>query len=188
MMGMVSVLLGLSVTFLTGKEKREGFILNILKKILALPTYYEKSLYPKCTLDTILICESIYGWILWGHRGEKSQKRKEISALSLPSILASIATVGIGTSLLGFLYSRYTSSSMPYPDSFHAVLTLSFYFLLAHKKREAWIFAILGNLCYVYICYQKSMFFIIKYCLYVVLSTNALLKWNRIYTQKKRSE
>lgn len=179
--------LAFSVVITTTREKRYGWLLNIAKKTMGLCIYYLQSLYVKCTLDLILIIKSFYGWYRWGAKVKnKKSIEPKVTALSVEEIFGFSALGLIGMVVLGFVYGRYLNSSLAYEDGLHASMSLINYYLLAQKKREAWLFSLVGQLVYIHVCYTKGMLFFFKYVLYVFLSIRGFYKWHQAYEKNIR--
>ena len=176
--------LSFTVVVKTTQEKRYSWLLNILKKTLGLCIYYVRGLYIKCTLDVLLMGNSLYGWYQWGQEGKKRRRPKEVTTLSV-SMFLSYYVLGIaGAVVLGFVYDRYLQADKPYMDGLHATMSLLNYYLLARKKREAWLFCLTGQIVYIYVCYEKGMLFLWKYILYSLLSMRGFWRWHQAYKQQ----
>lgn len=178
-------LLAFSIIINTVRQKRYAWLLNIFKKTIGLPIYFFKGLYVKCTLDIILILKSFYGWYRWGIKSSKKEVNElEVTILTPKEFISYILLSIVSSAILGFTYQKL-GAALAYLDAWHAVMSIINYFLLVRKKREAWIFSLIGQLVYIYVCYTKGMVFLLKYILYVIFSLNALYKWHKIYKKNK---
>lgn len=69
-------------------------------------------------------------------------------------IIASI----IGTLSLGLVLKKYTSSSMPFVDSFTTVFGLVATWLMIHLVHENWIYWIVINAVSIYLYYRRKLY------------------------------
>ena len=175
-----------SVVIKTAQRKRYGWALNIAKKSLGLTLYFLKGLYVKCTLDLILIGKSFYGWYAWGAKKDsKDKKPLSVTALSWQAFFIYYVGSIVAGLLLGYIYGHYLKADKSYLDGLHATMSIINYYLLAKRKREAWLFCLTGQVLYIHVCYTKGMFFFFKYLVYAVLSIRGLYQWDQTYKLSK---
>lgn len=178
--------LALNVVFKTVNRNRKGWALNIVKKTMGFSIYLIKGLFIKCTLDVLLIMNSVYGWQQWKGGGTKKANQPVRVTTLRPALFLGIYALAIVIALgLGFVYSRYTAQKKPYLDGLHAVMSLLNYYFLAKKKREAWLFSLTGQIAYIYVCYDQKMIFLLKYILYTILSMRGFYRWHKAYAQER---
>lgn len=182
-----STLLAFTVIGLQSQQKTLAWPLNIIKKCLSLFVFYNKALYIKCVIDSALILKSCYGWQKW--QGNKTKIKGQVSILDTHQFIAIlIASSTIGC-IVGYLYSTYTTTSLPYLDALHATLVLAAYILLARKKLQAWIIWILANIIYLPVCWQKATYlFLLKYTLYIGMACYAYYKWRNKYLMQTKQK
>ncbi len=188
---------------LSTKQNIRTWPLNASRKLLGLYIYYSQRLYVKCIVDLLLIFEGIYGWITWNKGKKDKTKRHSLQVSSLPArrllllgcfTLVACLLIGWGFDLI-YIYTK-VKKSHPYLDGSHSLLVLITYGLLAHKKREAWLFYCLANMIYLYIFgvlkpqeYSSWYLFFqskegalcVKYAIYLLLCFRAGYKWNQAY-------
>lgn len=187
----VSTLIAFLVVIFTIHEKSFAWILNIIKKLMNFFIYYSKGLYAKITLDLILIIKSGYALYKWGYQPKKTRIKQNISALTMTELLFFTGLAIIGSLLIGFIlnYSYLVWPSLQgqnsYKDGFHTACSIINYYLLAQKKREAWLFSLAGQVVYAYLFATGLEPFAFKYIGYTFLSMRGFYKWHQAYRKNK---
>ena len=182
---LVSTVIAFTVVILTTQENGYAWALNILKKVMNFFIYFAGGLYAKCALDLLLIGKSGYGLYRWGYRSNRKAKKDKITTL-LPINMLFYTCMALTIWLvlgyaLDWAYMTWpkVQGKSPYIDSFHFAGSLINYYLLAHKKREAWIFSLGGQVAYAYLFATGLQPFAFKYVGYTILSIRGFYKWHK---------
>ena len=183
----ISTVIAFSVVIFTIQEKKFAWILNIFKKVVNFFIYFQKGLFAKLILDYILMIKSAYAFSTWDRKPKKKRDAQHISALRPKELLLFCFLVIVGWLCFGYIlayaYSKWPSleGKKPYKDSFHAACSIVNYYLLAHKKREAWLFSLAGQIVYVTLFIKWKEPFAVKYLGYIFLSIRGFYKWHQAY-------
>ncbi len=167
-------------------QKPSSWILNSLKKILGLVTYYRYGFASKCVLDVFLIMESIYGWLQWRLKSQKCSKKSKKEATNKPNYfhLTTYIFLYAHTMLLVFYFG--VRGKYKYIDFIHSVIMIIAYYLLAHKKKEAWLFVLASSLLYSYLLYQNNSVILFKYVIYAPISVLGFSRWKKNEQKNKK--
>ena len=85
--------------------------------------------------------------------------------------------------ILAYSYLAWPSlkGASPYKDSIHTFCSIINYYLLAQKKREAWLFSLAGQVVYAYLFAKGLEPFAFKYVGYIFLSLRGFYQWHQAY-------
>ena len=120
---------------------------------------------------------SVYGWILWGSKNKKIQKK--ISLSSKYEIIFSI-TIFIIFSIIIYNILKNTDSDVIILDSLTTSLSLTAMLLLARRKIENWIFWIIADLIYIPLFFYKGLYIAsLQYFVFLILATSGYIEWKK---------
>jgi len=114
---------------------------------------WKRKIYAESFLQVFYIAMAVYGaWLtLFSTHSEC------VVWAPNPHLLYIIASA-IGTLLLGLVLKKYTSSSMPFVDSFTTVFGLVATWLMIHLVHENWLYWIVINSVSIYLYYRRKLY------------------------------
>ena len=121
--------------------------------IFAYLTFINK-IYAETGINIYYFVMSVYGWILWGSKNKKIQKK--ISFSSKGEIIFSI-TISIIFYMIIYTILKNTDSDVIILDSLTTSLSLTAMLLLARRKIENWIYWIIADLIYIPLYFYKEL-------------------------------
>ena len=87
--------------------------------------------------------------------------------------------------IVGWLYTSYTSTELPYLDAFTTVFSILITFMVIHKKLENWLYWIIIDGAYAYLYWMRGAYlFSILLAVYMIVAFFAWIEWRTAY--KKR--
>ena len=120
---------------------------------------------------------SVYGWVLWGSKNKKIQKK--ISFSSTSEIIFSI-TISIIFYIIIYTILKNTDSDVIMLDSLTTSLSLTAMLLLARRKIENWIFWIIADLIYIPLFFYKGLYIAsLQYFVFLILATSGYIEWKK---------
>ena len=120
---------------------------------------------------------SVYGWVLWGSKNKKIQKK--ISFSSKSEIIFSI-TISIIFYIVIYIILNNTDSDVIMLDSLTTSLSLTAMLLLARRKIENWIFWIIADLIYIPLFLYKGLYIAsLQYFVFLILATSGYIEWKK---------
>ncbi len=144
--------------------------------IFAYLTFINK-IYAETGVNIYYFVMSIYGWILWGSKNKKIQKK--ISLSSKDEIIFSI-TIFIIFFIIIYNILENTDSDVIILDSLTTSLSLTAMLLLARRKIENWIFWIIADLIYIPLFLYKGLYIAsLQYFVFLLLATSGYIEWKK---------
>ena len=144
--------------------------------IFAYLTFINK-IYAETGINIYYFVMSVYGWVLWGSKNKKIQKK--ISFSSTSEIIFSI-TISIIFYIIIYTILKNTDSDVIILDSLTTSLSLTAMLLLARRKIENWIFWIIADLIYIPLYLYKGLYITsLQYFFFLILATSGYIEWKK---------
>jgi nicotinamide mononucleotide transporter len=130
----------------------------------------------------LFFIQGVYGWVNWyKNRDNVTNELKTTHLKLIEYILYGIIMIILYISSV-YILKTYTSSSLPYVDSFVSVISLVANWLLAKRKIENWILWIIVNVVYIWLFYYKELYLSAGlYMLFLIMAIDGLYKWLKTY-------
>ncbi len=165
---------------LAAKENAWCWIWGILScSLWAYADFARYNLWVDGTLQIFYAGMAIWGLYSWRFASGK-EDRLVISRLSQKGhIRIFIAGIAL-TFVLGYIFDKYTPTSLPYPDSFLTSFSLLATLLTIQKKLENWLYWIVLNLLAVFLFFARDAVLIaIVMVIYAVIAVFGYLHWRK---------
>ena len=144
--------------------------------IFAYLTFINK-IYAETGINIYYFVMSVYGWVLWGSKNKKIQKK--ISFSSKGEIIFSI-TISIIFYMIIYTILKNTDSDVIILDSLTTSLSLTAMLLLARRKIENWIFWIIADLIYIPLFLYKGLYIAsLQYFVFLILAISGYIEWKK---------
>lgn len=179
-----STVSGLLCVWLAAKENIWNYPIGFVNIACFMFVFYDAKLYADFSLQIFFAILSAYGWIYW-LKSKGDRPVKQTQKISLKLSLWMIALVVVGTLAWGFVLKQYTDASIPYADSFIAILSVVAQILLSSKRLENWYVWILVDVLSVGMYFYKGLHVI--GILYIVFTINAIygaIAWHKQYREE----
>ncbi|RZG64443.1 nicotinamide riboside transporter PnuC [Acinetobacter bouvetii] len=164
--------------WLTSKQYRICWLVNIVAVILYMILFYQVNLFADAALQAVFVIMQIYGWYSWS----KATVDRPLRAgyMQKPIMLKSIAIGAVGGLFLGLLFSVYTQASLPWLDSMLALFSLVASYWAAKKYIESWAMWCILDAIYVLMYLYKSLnLTAFLYFLFILLALNGWRMWKQ---------
>ena len=174
-----AVILGVIAVYLSTRQNVWTYPLGIISVFIYIEIFYEVKLYADMGLQVFFIILQVYGWYEWLYGGEhKSVLHVSRTPFKTGIILALF--VFAGTAVLGYTLHRTTDASLPYIDSFLAVLSMVAQWLLAKKYIENWNVWVAVNIGSIAMYGYKELYFtMVLYGVYLALAIIGYREWKK---------
>ncbi|MBR5083984.1 MAG: nicotinamide mononucleotide transporter [Prevotella sp.] len=183
----LTTVLGLAYILLEYRASIWLWAVGFLMQSLGIVLYYQKGLYADCGMEFYYLAMTVYGYINWVRKADKSKKEekeeKRYAAIThFPIRLALLWTV-ITLVAWGTLYwflVTFTDSRVPVADSFTTALSFVGIWALARKYLEQWLIWIVVDVVTSILYFYKDIPFKASlYALYVVIAIAGYIKWKK---------
>ncbi len=144
--------------------------------------YYEAGIYADMGINIYFLLAAIYGWVVWLNNrkraSEGNQEEGEIVHTSRKEWRVSAIVFAASFALLACVLINFTSSTVPYCDSFTTALSIVGMWMLAHKRIEHWILWIAIDIVSTVMYVEKGLYpTAILYAIYTVIAVGGYFKW-----------
>jgi nicotinamide mononucleotide transporter len=162
------------------QEKYYAYIFSFIGSILLSLVYLNSKIYLQGLINLLYIFISIIGYFSWYSRKKKKNSYK-ISSLGFKNNFYLIFIFIIISLLFSFIlvnFLSYSSIETAYLDSFLFIFSLFTTYLQYKKIFENWIYWIIINSIYAYLCFNNQLYYImILAIIYTILSIRGYIKW-----------
>lgn len=172
--------------WLTSKQYRICWLVNIVAVILYMVLFYQVHLFADAALQGVFVIMQIYGWYSWS---KASADRPLLSGyMQKPIIVKSIAIGAAGGLFLGLLFSVYTKASLPWLDSMLASFSLVASYWAAKKYIESWAMWCILDAIYVLMYLYKSLnLTAFLYFIFILLALNGWRMWKQQWKAEQQN-
>ena len=164
--------------WLTSKQYRICWLVNIAAVVLYMIIFYQVHLYADAMLQGVFIIMQLYGWLNWSGA---SQAQPVHPAYMNKAVMARSLLIGTAAGLvLGLLFSTYTQASLPWLDSMLASFSLVASYWAARKYIESWAMWCVLDALYVLMYLHKSLnLTAFLYFIFILLALNGWRMWKK---------
>lgn len=187
-------LLNIWCVYLVAKNKTLNWPVGIMATILFGFLFLQINLYADFIEQIYFLLTGFWGWWAWTTGRKKTGEEKSIQRLSNQSKILWLIAIVFGTIALGYFTAHLNvylpqfftePASFPYLDSFTTILSFVATIFLIHKKLEAWFLWILVDIIGIGLYWIKDVRLVsILYIVFLILATNGLVTWRRLYKQE----
>ena len=172
--------------WLTSKQYRMCWLVNIIAVILYMILFYQVHLFADAALQGVFVIMQIYGWYSWS---KASADRPLLAGyMHKPMMVKSIAVGAAGGLFLGLLFSVYTKASLPWLDSMLASFSLVASYWAAKKYIESWAMWCILDAIYVLMYLYKSLnLTAFLYFLFILLALNGWRMWKQQWKAEQQN-
>lgn len=172
--------------WLTSKQYRMCWLVNIIAVILYMVLFYQVHLFADAALQGVFVIMQIYGWYSWS---KASADRPLLAGyMHKPMMVKSIAVGAAGGLFLGLLFSVYTKASLPWLDSMLASFSLVASYWAARKYIESWAMWCILDAIYVLMYLYKSLnLTAFLYFLFILLALNGWRMWKQQWKAEQQN-
>ena len=120
-------------------------------------------------------------WGLWSWKfGGSGKKELPISRMVKREHAIIIGVGLVLTVVLGFVFSKYTPTALPYEDSFITAFSVLATLLTVRKKLENWLYWIMADTLAIFLFAARgAVFFSMVMFIYTIIAINGYLHWRK---------
>lgn len=172
--------------WLTSKQYRICWLVNIVAVILYMIIFYQVHLYADAMLQGVFIVMQLYGWYSWS---VSSNAETRHAAYMKRAVMARSLVAGTAAGLvLGLLFSAYTQASLPWLDSMLAAFSLVASYWAARKYIESWAMWCVLDAIYVLMYLHKSLnLTAFLYFIFILLALNGWRMWKKQWSADRQA-
>ncbi len=175
-MELIAVLFSLISVILTIRVNIWCWLTGMIGILAYFILFVNEHLYAQAILQTIFICQSIYGWFYWGINNEKKPSFT-ITSLRFCIHMAIVFVVGLG---VAFIFDNYTDDPAPITDAYTTVLSLLAMWYMTKKCVWSWLVWVIADILFVFMFMKQEMYWSAGlYFIFMVLAIKGLIEWTK---------
>ena len=184
----VAVVLSVAYLLFAMKENSLCWYCALFSTAIYVWIFGDVSLYMESALNIYYMLMAVYGWYQW-QRGGEDHGSLEISRWSLPTHVAAIVAVLVGTVISGYLLTENSDAHLPYLDSFTTWASVVATLMVARKIIENWLYWVVIDFVSIFLCldrglYQTAALFV----LYIILAVVGYIIWIKKYREQSTAD
>jgi nicotinamide mononucleotide transporter len=142
-------------------------------------------LYAESALNVYYLVMSVYGWIFWLSKSDKQEVK--ISWCNKREWIITLTIVFAGWIILYVLLKEFTTSNVPFWDSFASATAWAGMWLLARRKIENWVLLNISNLVAIPLLFYKKLPMLALLTLFLfVIAFWGYFEWAAIYKKENQ--
>jgi nicotinamide mononucleotide transporter len=144
-------------------------------------------LYAESALNVYYLVMSVYGWIFWLSKSGKQEVK--ISWCNKREWMITLLIIFVGWAILYVLLKEFTTSNVPFWDSFASATAWAGMWLLARRKIENWVLLNISNLVAIPLLFYKKLPMLALLTLFLfVIAFWGYFEWAGIYKKENREQ
>jgi nicotinamide mononucleotide transporter len=173
----VAVILGIASVIFSRKENILVYPVGMISTGMFVPLYIIHGLYADASVNLYYTVMSIIGWIMWS-RTSDGKITLHITASTKKDWINTFVFFFTCWTVLYFVLSRFTNSTVPIADSFTSGAAFTGMWLMNKKKLENWTWWIITNLASIPLNFYKHLVFAsFQYVVFLILAVMGYITW-----------
>jgi nicotinamide mononucleotide transporter len=175
----VAVFFGIASVLFSRKENILVYPTGIINTILYTWFCFNWwGLYAEGSLNFYYTIMSIYGWYIWTKKS--NNKTISISWNTKKDWQNCLIFFSICWAILFFVLKKFTTSDVPFADSFASATAYTGMWQMTRKKIENWLWWILTNLASIPLYFYKgAVFSSFQYVVFLLLAIAGFIEWKK---------
>lgn len=136
-------------------------------------------LYIESGLQFFYLAMGVIGLLLWKKSNDTGGL---ITTWKLSQHIINISVSGIGTIVLGYVFSQYTDQATPYIDAFTTCYSLAATYMVTKRVLENWIYWIIIDSVSIYLYAGRDLYLTsVLFIIFTVLAIIGYISWLNKY-------
>jgi nicotinamide mononucleotide transporter len=175
----IAVVLGIASVIFSRKENILVYPVGMISTGMFVPLYIIHGLYADASVNLYYTVMSIIGWFMWSRKSD-GKTTLHITASTKKDWINTFVFFIICWTVLYFLLSRFTNSTVPIADSFTSGAAFTGMWLMNKKKLENWTWWIITNLASIPLNFYKHLVFAsFQYVVFLILAVMGYITWRK---------
>jgi nicotinamide mononucleotide transporter len=173
----IAVILGIASVIFSRKENILVYPVGMISTGMFVPLYIIHGLYADASVNLYYTVMSIIGWVMWSRKSD-GRTILHITSSTKRDWINTFIFFFICWTVLYFLLSRFTNSTVPVADSFTSGAAFTGMWLMNKKKLENWTWWIITNLASIPLNFYKHLVFAsFQYVVFLILAVMGYITW-----------
>lgn len=180
----IAVIFGIVSVWFSQKANIWVYPTGIISTVIYIYISFKGHLLGEASVNIFYTIMSVYGWILWAKKDEKSQtvlliKHSTTKEWILHLLFFAVLYVIIYFAL-SYLKKEFAPGAIPAADAFASAAAYTGMLLMAQKKVESWIWWIITNIASIPLYFIKGYVFTsFQFLVVLIMAFFGLVSWHK---------
>jgi nicotinamide mononucleotide transporter len=177
----IGAVLGLFIVWCLIRQNMWAWPLGVIYVLVSITVLFEAKLYANLALHVAgFLPMNLYGWYYWLFGKEEDQDVLPVTRSSWQMLTSLAVSCGIGTIVLGTIFTVATDAALPFWDNGIFVGSLAAMWLTARKKIENWSIWFVIDVLSVGVYYAQGLtWYALLYFIYLGMAVAGYVSWLR---------
>ena len=138
---LIGVISGLLCVWLLIKENVLNFPVGLIYALITVLVVARANLFADVLLNLYYVLMNAYGWYYWLYGGSQHRKQGVLKPIKtvMRTNLNLFAFTMVGSILMGWAFSEFSTADLAYADSFTTVASITAMWMTARKYLYSWV-------------------------------------------------
>jgi nicotinamide mononucleotide transporter len=194
-----AVITGLLYVYLEIKQNKLMWIIGIISSLVFIFVFFDAKIYAQMGIYGYYVLISVYGYWKWHFGSAQCPEMRSLSEVETPAKskiknqksknLTLIIISLILSTILGYILTNFTNSTIPYFDGLVAGFSIVATWMLTQKIIQHWYFWMGINLFCVPLYASQGLYFTaFMFLVYFVMSIIGLREWRKMIEQLVKNQ
>jgi len=186
---LTAILFGLLSVIFSARNSILVYPTGLVSTAIYVYILYTASLYGDLIINGYYFYMSLYGWILWSRKNNKTQDFLRITTTTAKDNLNCILIFTVSVIFVSAVYIWFGMFTQwwAYVDTFITGLFFIGMWLLAKRKIENWLYLIVGDIIAIPLFFYKGLIFTgFFYIVLTIIAIYGYTAWKRILQNEKQ--
>lgn len=171
--------------WLAARERVSCWVWGIVScGLWALADFFRYNLWVDGLLQLFYVGMGVWGLYNW-RRGSAEQGPLPIRRMSAEEHGWLVFLGCVLTLVLGWIFDRYTSTALPYPDSFITAFSILATVLTVKKKLESWLYWVVVDFLAIFLFYTRGALLVsVVMAVYTMMAIFGYLSWRNKFARQ----
>lgn len=180
----IAVIFGIVSVWFSQKANIWVYPTGIISTVIYIYISFKGHLFGEASVNIFYTIMSVYGWILWAQKDEKSQtvlliKHSTAKEWILHLLFFAVLYLIIYFAL-SYLKKEFAPGAIPAADAFASAAAYTGMLLMAQKKVESWIWWIITNIASIPLYFIKGYVFTsFQFLVLLIMAFVGLASWHK---------
>jgi nicotinamide mononucleotide transporter len=180
----IAVIFGIVSVWFSQKANIWVYPTGIISTVIYIYISFKGHLFGEASVNIFYTIMSVYGWILWAQKDEKSQTvlliRHSTAKEWILHLLFFAVLYLIICFALSYLKKEFAPGAIPAADAFASAAAYTGMLLMAQKKVESWIWWIITNIASIPLYFIKGYVFTsFQFLVLLIMAFVGLASWHK---------
>lgn len=180
----IAVVFGIVSVWFSQKANIWVYPTGIISTVIYIYISFKGHLFGEASVNIFYTIMSVYGWILWAQKDEKSQTvlliRYSTTKEWILHLLFFAVLYVIIYFALSYLKKEFAPGAIPAADAFASAAAYTGMLLMAQKKVESWIWWIITNIASIPLYFIKGYVFTsFQFVVLLIMAFVGLVSWHK---------